>query len=310
MLFFVVIDFIYLFAFLYPLLHNEFLWINPNREDLEVHAYFFLFFVFTLKISVAYIFIINRVFHEKMFKRFLYNALILNGLVLVASGISYLALSIKAIISFFSYYFLNGFVLMNVFYFLLFIIISISNRILRLRKQKIIRKLSLSEYEYEKLYDFIKSIDPEFEKHTTLYKFIRYSKFTNTYIIEQNSEILSCITFLDMDDLVLLSNLYGKELKEQLTIFSFLYEKVFKDKKEILLVLSPFFNERVFQNLAQGGYPFFVEWIKVNNYINEIKYIIENKINNFDNYFLRDFLINTLQNQNIILLKRFENTYN
>lgn len=307
MVFYVVLDVLFLFVFFTPILYNNYFWLNPNQQDFELASYFFLYFIVTLKLSLIFMFFMKSIYHNRIGKNFFLNFLVLNFLILTASGIINFFLEKKILKNFYQNYFHTGLFLANAFHFLVFVIFSISNRIVRLRNQKIIRRLNTSKYEFEKLYDFIKQIQEDFVKKVSFFKYYRIAEFTTTYIVEQNATILASLSFFDSKDFVLIYDAFFINHQDFQSLFYALLKKIFAGNEFVIIIPSSLYDRQKFLELfyAASMYIPRSHW-QVEGDTAAIRKLFEDKMKNHENYFVREFFHNYLDFREAVFITKIK----
>lgn len=267
-----------------------------NIKELGHTFIAFLFLKFTIIFSITFFFLIKKT-QSLNLKFIILNFIFLLLLIFIVFFIGFLVFP-----SYKEFWepleeFKQEFLYENLFFFLVFyslfaFIVLSSKYIYTKRNHKILRKLANSDYEKEKLFQFILNYE---EPLFNFYKYRRLLEFTNSYIIEKNDEILGCINYINFHQFGILFDFYfeKKEYGEELLYFlknngilsnNFLICN-FKETK-ILPLLETFSfvtQENHLKNLR-------------NVFFNEIQYILE--------YSLKDFLTCLSDsNKNLVFLK-------
>lgn len=274
-------------------------------SNYEIYHSLFLFLKITLILSLIYFLFIKKLNHQINFSTVLWNFLIVHFLLFFSFFLIYILIYISKknwiifLKNFNNEFLINNLILFEIFYILFLFLILSSNYIYLLKEKRIIRKLANSNYEKEKLFEFINRFQPPIYD---LYKYIRLLEFTNSYIVEKNDNILSSINFIIRNEFGILFDFYYnnpedgflllRNIKQNLKEVNFLFliqENSVISLKEILdnyIIISSETERNFIKELFKK------EIMRINEYslVDFFNFIIEKKN-------LAIFINNALQNK-------------
>ncbi|GIX40825.1 MAG: hypothetical protein KatS3mg129_0558 [Leptospiraceae bacterium] len=228
MIFLIVYHIGFVILFLLPIF---IIWL---KENLEISYYFFYFLIYSLIISICFIFLSKKIYHQFNIKNILINFFILISLYNLFLFI--LNFFFPVILKeYFNYYFFYSISFSIIFYTGNLILFYISKIILQNRNRKILRKLTNYEDEIFNLYNFINdNSNPEF----SFYQYQKLLQYVNSYIIEKNNEILCSINFIINNNTIFIFDFKAKTKNDFFSMMNFIIHNILNSQIKNIIYLT------------------------------------------------------------------------
>ncbi len=296
-IFLTILNILFVGLYFFPLIFNQ----TPLYEthDLEITEYIFIYVIISLKISLIYIFISKKIYHLFQLKTYIINFFIL----IVSILLIFIILKVVNIKThdLLNHYLFYSNVFTFIFYSFNFVMIHISNIILKQRNVKMIRKLSIFEDEVENLYNFVKS----FKSHEyNLYEYQNLMKYVNSFIVEKNNKILASINLIQIDTIYIVFDFFSYDVDDLYLLIHYILKHL---NKNITMLIFDFPNNYSYIENENLIHQHILEilnlqehWIDSENInTNEsLLFFINEYINteNYNDYILKKFYNNLLHN--------------